>query len=86
MNDRDFMYYVTQKNGQCYIIEGNPRDQYIDNHQVIYQLKAEKCLAFSVEGCDVFYFMDETFVVHKLSRNKNNRMLTSEKELTMKEI
>jgi hypothetical protein len=26
MNERDFIYYITKKNGKCYIMEGNPRD------------------------------------------------------------
>ena len=86
MNERDYIYYITKKNGKCYIMEGNPRDQYIDKHEAIYQIKAQKCLAFSVEGQDTFYFMDECHVVYKLTRNANNRMLNYEKELTMKEI
>ena len=36
MNERDFIYYITKKNGQCYINEDNPRDQYLENHAVIY--------------------------------------------------
>lgn len=26
MSERDFIYYVTKKNGKCFIMEGNPRD------------------------------------------------------------
>jgi len=26
MNERDYIYYITKKNGKCYIMEGNPRD------------------------------------------------------------
>ena len=86
LNERDFIYYVTKKNGLCYIVEGNPRDQKIDNHEIIYSIKAEKCLALTIDGEDTFYFMDESYVVQKLNRNSNNRMLSMEKELTMKEI
>jgi hypothetical protein len=86
INERDFLYYITKKNGKCYIMEGNPRDQYIDHHEAIFTIKADRCLAFSVVGSDHFYFMDETFVVHQLTRNKNNRSLTHVKESTMKEI
>lgn len=67
-------------------MEGNPRDQKIKKHEAIYTLKAERCLAFDIDGPDVFYFMDETHLVYKLSRNENNRSLSFEKELTMKEI
>jgi hypothetical protein len=70
MNSKDFIYYVTKKNGMCDIMEGNPRDQYIVNHVSIYSIKAEKCLAFSVEEGDKFYFMDESHVVYKMTRNE----------------
>ena len=40
MNERDYIYYITKKNGKCYIMEGNPRDQYVDKHEAIYQIKA----------------------------------------------
>jgi len=86
MCERDFIYYITKKNGKCYIMEGNPRDQYIDHHEAIYCIKADRCLAFSVVGSNTFYFMDECHVVHKMTRNQNNRTLIMEKELTMKEI
>jgi hypothetical protein len=86
MNSKDFIYYVTKKNGMCDIMEGNPRDQYIVNHVSIYSIKAEKCLAFSVEEGDKFYFMDESHVVYKMTRNENNRFLNVVAELTMKEI
>ena len=48
MSERDFIYYVTKKNGKCFIMEGNPRDQYIEHHEAIFQLKAERCLSFSI--------------------------------------
>ena len=86
MNGKDFMYYVTKKNGMCDIMEGNPRDQYIKNHVCLYSIKANKCLAFSIEEGDVFYFMDESHVVYKMTRNENNRFLNIVAELTMKEI
>ena len=85
MNDKGFMYYIKKKNGKCYIFEGNPRDQYLANHQVIFKMKAEKCLSFSISK-DLFYFMDENYVVFTLKRNENNRFLTIQKESTMKEI
>ena len=85
MNDKGFMYYIKKKNGKCYIFEGNPRDQYLNNHQVIFKFKAEKCLSFSIEH-DIFYFMNENYVVFTLKRNDNNRFLTIQSECTMKEI
>ena len=84
-NDKGFMYYVKRKNGKCYIFEGNSRDQYISNHVVIFKIKAEQCLAFSIIK-DVFYFMNENHVVYMLTRNQNNRYLSIDKECTFKEI
>lgn len=69
-----------------HIMEGNPREPKMANHQSIFSVKAQKCLAFTVEGNDTFYFMDENFIVLKLSRSLSNRSLHVEKELTIKEI
>jgi hypothetical protein len=63
MNDRDFIYYIIKQNGMCEIMEGNPRDPYIDHHQSVASVKAEKCKAFDIEGNNKFYFMDEEFNV-----------------------
>ena len=73
-NDKGFLYYVKQKNGKCYIFEGNPRDQYMSNHVIIFKIKAERCLAFSIIQNN-FYFMNENHVVYTLKRNENNRYL-----------
>jgi len=70
----------------CEIMEGNPRDPYVERHEVIYQIKAEKCQAFSIESNDYFFFMDENFIVTRLQRNENNRTLTCIGEMAMKEI
>jgi hypothetical protein len=43
LNNRDFIYYITKLNGKCHIMEGNPRDPYIEKHESIYSLKAECC-------------------------------------------
>lgn len=59
------MYYIKKKNGKCYIFEGNPRDQYLKKHGAVFKLKAERCLAFTVVQ-DLFFFMDENFIVYKL--------------------
>jgi hypothetical protein len=86
LSERSFIYYVQQKNGKCYIMEGNPRDPKIKNHEAIFSLKANYCLAFSVENQDTFFFMDDQFIVYMLTRNENDRSLTVRKELTMREI
>ena len=54
-------------------MEANPRDPYVENHECVMELKAEKCLAFSLDANDNFFFMDECFIVYKLSRGVNNR-------------
>lgn len=86
MNDRDFIYYVTKKNGICQIKEANPRDPYIENHEIIMEIKAEKCLALTTDAKGDFYFMDENFIVSALTRGENNRQLHLKKEITMKEM
>ena len=67
-------------------MEGNPRDPRIGNHEAIFSLKANRCLAFSVQNQDTFFFMDDQYTVYMLTRNDNDRTLTIKKELTMKEI
>jgi hypothetical protein len=67
-------------------MEGLPRDPYLVNHASIYSIKAEKCLAFTMEDCDTFYFMDEQYIVNELVRNENNRHLTLRREFSMKEM
>jgi len=66
-------------------MEGNPRDPYLLNHTAIFETKTDDCLAFSLYD-DVFFFMDDNYIVFKLTRNENNRLLNVECELTMKEI
>ena len=84
-NDRDFIYYVTRTNGMCQIMEGNPKVPKIASHQCIFEIKANKCLALTIKE-ETFYFMDENFIVYKLTRSPSNRDLHIEKECTMKEI
>ena len=48
MNSKDFIYYITKTNGKCDIMEGNPRDPYLKNHKSIFNIKADKCLAFDI--------------------------------------
>ena len=86
MNDRDFIYYVTKLNGICQIKEANPRDPYIENHETIMEIKADKCLALTLDQDDKFYFMDDNYVVYMLERGENNRQLSLYKEFTMKEM
>lgn len=86
MNNKDFMYYITKKNGMCYIMEGNPRGPYLNMHKEIWSIKSDRCLAFSVTDGDLFFFMDETFIVYKLARNENDRHLNIIQELTFKEM
>lgn len=62
------------------IMEGNPRDPYIKNHQCIFSIKSTKILSFGFER-GFFYLMDEDHVTHKLYRNENQRMLTISNEM-----
>ena len=76
------MYYVVSRNGKCHIIEGNPKDPYLNRHYSIFSITCDRCLAFSIIFHD-FYFMDELFTVYQLSRNENNRNLSISKEFAM---
>lgn len=83
---KGFIYYITHLHGESQIMEGNPLDPYVKNHQCIYKIKTERCLAFTCENDQKFYLMDQNHLVHKLVRSKNNRWLHPEKEVTLKEI
>jgi hypothetical protein len=48
LSERSFIYYVQKKNGKCYVMEGNPRDPKIKNHESIFSIKANCCLALSI--------------------------------------
>ena len=67
-------------------MEGNPQDPYIKNHECIFFIKTDKCLAFSCKNDKTFYFMDDCHHVHKLVRSDNNRKLSAVKTVTLKEI
>lgn len=86
LSDRGFLYYVTKRDGKCDIMEGLPRDPYLANHASIFSMKAESCLAFTMEDCGAFFFMDEQYTVHELVRNQNNRRLALRREFSMKEM
>lgn len=34
-----FIYYVTQNNGESFVMEGNPKDPYIQHHRKIFTIK-----------------------------------------------
>ena len=76
LSERSFIYYIKKRNGKCFIMEGNPRDPRIGNHETIFNLKANRCLAFSVQNQDTFFFMDDQYTVYMLTRNDNDRTLT----------
>lgn len=83
-DNRGFIYYVTLSKGQVKLIEGNPRDPYIQHHQCIFTLKSKKCLGFSLEN-GYFYLMSDEYIIYKLTRNTNDRKLTISSERTMKD-
>ena len=39
-DESDFIYYIIKLNGMCDIMEGNPRDPYMEKHVSIYSVKA----------------------------------------------
>ena len=85
-DSRGFIYYIASLAGEQRVMEGNPQDPYIKNHECIFFIKTDKCLAFSCKNDKTFYFMDDCHHVHKLVRSDNNRKLSAVKTVTLKEI
>ena len=78
----DYLYYVVIKNKEMLIMEGNPRDPLLENHQCIFRLKSKKCLAFTLMD-STFYFMDENKKILMLRRKGSSRKIELIKELSM---
>jgi hypothetical protein len=43
---KSFIYYVVKVNGQCRIMEVNPRVSALSNHTAIFEIKCENCMGF----------------------------------------
>lgn len=86
-NSMDYIFYVVKKNSLCHIMEGNPRDPNLDNHSSIFKIKAEKCLALTMnESEQTFFFMDENKLIQMLKSNENSRHLQRVRELAIVEL
>jgi hypothetical protein len=68
------------------LIEGNPRDCYLEKHYSIFDLKASHCLALDILNSDTFFIMDDCHTIYKLTRNENNRRCVISNEMNMREI
>jgi len=66
-DDYDYLFYVVKKNKELLIMEGNPRDPFLQNHYPVFKIKVKKCLAFTMRA-NTFYFMDENKFVYMLRR------------------
>ena len=73
-DDYDYLYYVVMINKELNILEGNPKDPVMSNHQSVYKSKVKKCLAFSIFD-NQFYIMDENKNIYMLGRQGYNRIL-----------
>ena len=71
--EHGFLYYLTKSRGNVEVNEGNPRDPYFYQHECIFSMKANQCLAFSLENQSTFFLMDETHIVYKLVRSDSSR-------------
>ena len=56
-DDYDYLFYVVKKNNEMLIMEGNPRDPFIQNHYPVFNIKIKKCIAFAMLD-NTFFFMD----------------------------
>lgn len=78
------MYYVKSQDGNCQVIEINPKDDLASDHITIIDLKSEKCFGFTYSN-ESFYFLDDMRTICKLDRHKESRLLTESKQLHIKE-
>ena len=69
-DDYDYLFYVVQKNSEMIIMEGNPKDPYIENHYSVYKIKIKQCLALSLnkEEMNKLFLMDENKTIYMLGR------------------
>lgn len=70
----DYLYYVILLNKEMHIMEGNPRDPIMSNHQIIFTNKSKKCIGFSMTGSQFFY-IDENKQISMLARTSQSRNL-----------
>lgn len=83
VNDRGDIYYVTNYEGQLTVWEIDSRT--VENiPQKIYEIRANKCLGFSVNHND-FYLIDDTKTINKLQQNMETRQLDNIEDLYIKD-
>lgn len=58
LDSRNYLYYVVKHQGQCRVMEINPRDSLIRSHYPIFELKAERCLGLEIKE-DYFFIVDD---------------------------
>lgn len=82
---RNFLYYVVRSQGQCKVMEINPRDSLIRNHYAIFELKAERCYGLETKD-DKFFIVDDFKQIQQLERIIESRDLRFVKELKIKQV
>lgn len=63
LDEKGVVYYITKYEGQCTIMEVNPKNDEI--HDIIFEIKSDLCLGFSYAN-GYFYFMDDFKVINQL--------------------
>lgn len=67
MDMKGNIYYVVEKDGQCCIFMIQPQLCEQRDHICIWTTKSDECLAFDIQrSSQVFYFIDNMKIVHKL--------------------
>lgn len=87
LDEKNFLYYVARLGTRCRIMEINPRRSNFKHHLCIYEWKASKCFALSVEfNGKEFSFIDDTKVTYTLDRQINSRTLQLVSEANFNEM
>ena len=80
------MFYIVSVDGICIIKEIIPTSSDKKYHQNIFEVKSNKCLAFSIGADDqTFYFMDDNKVINMLQRVNGSNQLAEVKILKIKD-
>jgi hypothetical protein len=82
---KNFLYYVVKVQGECRIMEINPRDSLLRSHYSIFVMKAERCLGLEYKGNN-FFIVDEFRTIHMLERIMESRDLMHVKEFKIKQV
>lgn len=75
-DEKNYIYYLVRKKGNCQIMEINPRQSQLKYHRIIIEFQATNCTAFScTPDGRTFYCIDQHKNINKFERVANSRQL-----------